>query len=30
MKDIINSKKRKRSKGLEYLTPPLVRTLWDR
>jgi hypothetical protein len=29
MKDIINSKKRKRSKGLEYLTPPLVRTLPD-
>lgn len=24
MKDILNSKKRKRSKGLEYLTPPLV------
>jgi ribosome biogenesis protein SSF1/2 len=24
MKDVLNSKKRKRSKGLEYLTPPLV------
>lgn len=24
MKDVLNSKKRKRSKGLEYLTPPLL------
>jgi len=29
VKDVLNSKKRKRSKGLEYLTPPLVSpTIW--
>jgi ribosome biogenesis protein SSF1/2 len=26
MKDVLNSRKRKRSIGMEYLTPPLVRT----